>query len=85
MTIKNREMRLAYESAPAELKEATDCAFAAVERSIQDSVFSGRLLNCAKDDRAENLVTEIFAFICESNGIAWRGFAFEKPQTESNK
>ena len=71
MTIKNSVARKAYENSPEFIKDAVDQAASAVLSAVVDNN-----LRADNTDLAENLVTEIFLYVCESNGIAWEGFAF---------
>ena len=65
MGIDNRALRDAYENAHSPLKEAVDAAYSAMADYLTDNT-DFTVSNC---DRAENLVTEIYLFVCESNDI----------------
>lgn len=66
MTVRNERAHAAYANAPEHIRNAVDRAFDAARTSLRDSE-----LNTANDDRAENLVAEIFIFVCASNAMDW--------------
>lgn len=65
MSISAVALRESYEAADPALREATDEAFRAVTASIK----SNPRYIVLNDDAVENLVDQIYLFICESNGI----------------
>ncbi len=79
MTIINHELRSAYLNAPEPLKDIVNSMYKSMYKNFQSEkdgacfrIFGHMSLD--KCDGAENLVDQIFLFVCESNGIEWKGF-----------
>lgn len=78
MTIENKQARRAYENAPDELRSLVDKMYTAMHGAYAENSTSVQMTKSPLNngDAAENLVVEIFLYVCESNGIAWRGLAY---------
>lgn len=78
MTIKNRDARMALLNAPKGLRDIVDSMYEAASVAYTKRHNSHGTLGLnpyvASDDRAENLVTEMFLFVCASNNIDWRNY-----------